>query len=80
MKLQNVTMVVLSSDGLSVRDVIENPTVATGNGKPVIGPLAQRLLTVKEIMAKNPGMSKNQAQEQRRANPLLWSVPFERAA
>jgi hypothetical protein len=80
MKLQNVTMVVLvrtANGGLKVGRVIENPVVAVdpATKKPVIGPLARRLMTVGEI-AKNKGISRNKAADERRNNPLLYAVAF----
>jgi hypothetical protein len=78
MKLLNVTVVLLSriENGLKVSRIVDNPTVPSDKGKPVIGPLMRRLLSVKEVVAKT-GLSKNKAQEARKMNPISYLADFE---
>ena len=77
MILQNVTMVILrrTQKGLKVAHVRANPLVAVKNGQPVIGHFARRLMTVKEIAARD-GLSLNQASAKRREEPLLCLADF----
>jgi hypothetical protein len=77
MILQNVTMVTLrpGKKGLRVAHVWANPLVAVRDGKPVLGHYARRLLTVKEIAARD-GLSLNQASARRREQPLDCLADF----
>lgn len=78
MKLQNVTAVLLARDargGLVVKRVIENPEVPGTAGKPVVGQYLRRLLTVKEVAAKE-GVSLNKAADLRRERPLAYLADF----
>ena len=78
MRLQNITLVILQrtpQGGLKVRRVVENPLVAVKDGQPVIGRFARRLLTVKEIAARD-GLSLNKASDKRRTQPLLCLADF----
>jgi hypothetical protein len=77
MILQNVTMVILrrTPKGLKVAQVCVNPQVAEKDGKPVIGQLARRLLSVKEI-ARRDKLSLNKAAARRRDEPLSCLADF----
>ena len=80
MKLQNTTLVILrrtAQDGLTVAHVLENPEVPGKDGQPVIGRFARRLMTVKEIAARD-GLSLNKAGDKRRTQPLLCLADFPR--
>jgi hypothetical protein len=79
MKLQNVTVVILArveNNGLKVASVIDNPEVPSSGGKPVIGPLMRRLMSVKEVVART-GLSKGKAADARRLNPMTYLADFE---
>ena len=78
MKLQNTTVVILrrtAQDGLMVAHVLENPEVPGRDGQPVFGRFARRLLSVKEIAARD-GLSLNKAGDKRRTKPLLCLADF----
>jgi hypothetical protein len=78
MQLQNTTIVILErtqQGGLRVAKVIANPQLAEKDGKPVIGPFARRLMTVKEIAVRD-GLSLNKASAKRAEQPLLCLADF----
>ena len=81
MRLQNVTLVTLrnvANGGIAVASIVKNPLVAVDplTKVPVFGPLARRLMTVKEVV-KATGLSRNKASEALALNPQAYCVPFD---
>ncbi len=76
--LQNVSVVILQkteNNGLKAGEIIENPSVLTSGGQPLISHYMRRVMSVKQI-AQKTGLSKNKAAIERRVNTLNYLIDF----